>query len=69
MIRCSCHQVLWPLFHYIPLSMLEADIDLINKRWEVRNLGELSRRIIPLSMLEADIDLINKRWEVRNLGE
>eukprot|EP00967_Tisochrysis_lutea_P122501 scaffold202780_cov32-Tisochrysis_lutea.AAC.3 len=27
-------QVLWPLFHYIPLSMLDADIDMIHKRWQ-----------------------------------
>jgi len=24
--------VLWPLFHYIPLSMLDADIDMVHKR-------------------------------------
>ena len=27
-------EVLWPLFHYIPLSMLDSDIDMINRRWE-----------------------------------
>ena len=27
-------QVLWPLFHYIPLSMLESDTDMIHQRWE-----------------------------------
>jgi len=27
-------EVLWPLFHYIPLSMLDADIDMVHKRWE-----------------------------------
>ena len=27
-------EVLWPLFHYIPLSMLESDTDMIHQRWE-----------------------------------
>jgi len=26
-------EVLWPLFHYIPLSMLDSHIDLIHKPW------------------------------------
>jgi len=26
--------VLWPLFHYIPLSMLDADVDMVHKRRE-----------------------------------
>ena len=32
-LRCVCRQVLWPLFHYIPLSMLESDTDMIHMRW------------------------------------
>ena len=27
-------EVIWPLFHYIPLSMLESDTDMIHQRWE-----------------------------------
>ena len=26
-------EVLWPLFHYIPLSMLESDTEMIHQRW------------------------------------
>ena len=26
--------MIWPLFHYIPLSMLESDTDMIHQRWE-----------------------------------
>ena len=26
-------EVLWPLFHYIPLSMLDSDTEMIHQRW------------------------------------
>eukprot|EP00316_Scyphosphaera_apsteinii_P000206 CAMPEP_0119329412 /NCGR_PEP_ID=MMETSP1333-20130426/75747_1 /TAXON_ID=418940 /ORGANISM="Scyphosphaera apsteinii, Strain RCC1455" /LENGTH=1456 /DNA_ID=CAMNT_0007338521 /DNA_START=106 /DNA_END=4476 /DNA_ORIENTATION=- len=27
-------EVLWPLFHYIPLSMMDSDTELMNARWQ-----------------------------------
>ena len=39
-------EVIWPLFHYIPLSMLESDTDMIHQRWEdYTHLNKVSRTL------------------------
>jgi len=40
-------EVLWPLFHYIPLSMLDSDIDMINRRWEgYQSLNQVFAKVV-----------------------
>ena len=50
-------EVLWPLFHYIPLSMLDCDTDVIHQRWPAYEAvnAAYTRAVVAQKMTAGDL--------------